>query len=248
MCTVSRFIRALVALATCTLTACGPGSTATTDGPLAALKIIHLLQGVDNAQIGFVADRALATVTFPSIAPTEDAAYLFTAADGPRKLLLLLPAATILDSTLTLVPNTFYTIVTTGTRGASGTAAPQFVILQNDMTRVLGGNVRFRFIHGAVASGPVDVHIRPDTGGFAAATRFAAAVPFRGGTRIEAPVGGNRTVCVIGAGVLPTPNGSNCRALRSYGVPPGAALTAVLRDPVGTETTPGILFTLDRTP
>jgi len=248
MCTVSRSTRALVALAICTLTACGPGSTATEDGPLAALKIIHLMQGVDNAQIGFVSERALATVTFPSIAPTEDAAYLFTAAAGPRKLLLLLPTATILDSTLTLLPNTFYTIVTTGTRGASGAAAPAFVILQNDMTRVLGGNVRFRFIHGAMAGGPVDVHIRPDTGGFAAATRFSAAVAFRGSMRIEAPVGGNRTVCVIGAGVLPTPNGSNCRALRSYGVPPGTALTAVLRDPIATETTPDLLFTLDRTP
>ena len=245
---VFRSIRAIVALTVCTLSACRLDSTRTEDGPLAALKVIHLMQGVDNAQLGFETGRPLATVTFLSIAPTEDAAYLFAAADGPRKLLLLLPTATILDTTLTLVPNTHYTIVTTGTRGASGAAAPAFVILQNNMTRVLGGNVRFRFIHGAVDTGPVDVHISPDTGGFAAATRFSAAVPFRGTTRIEAPVGGTRTVCVIGAGVLPTLNGSNCSALSAYAVPPGVALTVVLRSPSSTETAPGILYTLDRAP
>lgn len=245
---VFRSIRAIVALTVCTLTACRLDSTRPDEGPLAALKVIHLMQGVDNAQFGFETGRSLATVTFSSIAPTEDAAYFFAAADSPRKLLLLLPTATILDTTVTLVQNAYYTVVTTGTRGASGAAAPAFLILQNDMTRVLGGNVRFRFIHGAVASGPVDVHISPDSGGLNAATRIADAVPFRGSTRIESPVGGTRTVCVIGAGVLPTPNGSNCSALRTYAVPPGVALTAVLRDPLGTETTPGLLYTLDRTP
>jgi len=245
---VFRSIRAIIALTVSTLSACGLDSTRAEEGPLAALKVIHLMQGVDNAQIGFETGRALATVTFSNVAPTEDAAYLFTAADGPRKLLLLLPTSTILDSTLTLLPNTHYTVVTTGTLGASGAAAPAFVILQNNMTRVLGGNVRFRFIHGAAATGPVDVHISPDSGGFDTATRIADAVPFRGNARIEAAVGGTRTVCVIAAGVRPLPNGSNCAALRSYGVPPGAVLTAALRDPIGTEARSGILYTLDRNP
>jgi hypothetical protein len=236
-------VLALVTVASCKL----PSATGET-GPLAAVKVINLLQGVDNASIGFETGRPLSMIAYPSVAPVEDGTYFFVSAAGPRQLRVLLTTATVLDSTVTFTPEQYYTIVTLGTQGTTGVGAPGYLVLLNNMTPVSTGNVRFRFIHGAARVGAVDVYNVADTGSFSLAARLFERVLYRGSVTIESRTAGNRGLCVIAAGTLPTSNGSNCLALRLYGVGGGSGLTAALREPTAAETAPAILFTLDRSP
>jgi hypothetical protein len=244
MCAVRRAaVLALVTVASCKLP-----STADQSGPLAAVKVINLLQGVDNASIGFETGRPLSVIAFPSVAPVENGTYFFVSAAGPRQLRVLLTTATVLDSTVTFTPEQYYTIVTLGTRGSTGASAPGYLVLLNNMTPVSTGNVRFRFIHGAASVGAVDVYNVADTGSFNLSARLFERVLYRGSVTIESRTAGNRGLCVIAAGTLPTSNGSNCLALRLYGVGGGSGLTGALREPTAAETAPAILFTLDRSP
>ena len=212
------------------------------------MKVINLLQGVDNASIGFETGRPLSVIAFPSVAPVENASYFFVSAAGPRQLRVLLTTVTVLDSTVTFTPQQYYTIVTLGTRGTTGAGAPGYLVLLNNMTPVTTGNVRFRFIHGAERVGAVDVYNVVDSVSFSVSSRLFERVAYRGSVTIESRTAGNRGLCVIAAGTLPTSNGSNCLALRFYGVGGGSGLTAALREPTAAETAPAILLTLDRSP
>jgi hypothetical protein len=244
-----RSARTAAALAVAMLaSSCLSPVTADQSGPQAAVKVINLLQGVDNASIGFETGRPLSVIAYPSIAPTENGSYFFVSAAGPRQLRVLLTTSTVLDSTVTFTPQQYYTIVTTGTRGATGAGAPGYLVLLNNMSPVATGQIRLRFIHGASSVGAVDVYNTADTSTFTPASRLFQGVPYRGSMTIESPTAGNRGLCVIASGTVPTANGSNCLALRLYGVGGGAGLTAALREPTASETAPAILFTLDRTP
>ena len=241
-------VRSVAVVTLMMLASCKLDTNVAATGPTAAVKLINLLQGAENASIGFETGRPLSVIGFPSIAPTEASSYFFVTAGAPRQLRVLLTSATVLDSTVTFAANQYYTIVTTGLRTARDAAAPSYLILQNNMSAVTTGNVRFRFVHGATATARVDVHVAADSATFDATSLLFANVPYRGTATVESRIAGNRKICVIVTGVLPSPAGSNCASLRRFGVASGVVVTVALRDPAGTETTPGVLLTLDRTP
>lgn len=247
---VIRAARSAVLFAVVALTSCSLDSSPPTDDstPRAAVKVINLLQGVDNALIGFETGRPLTVIAYPSVAPTEPGTYFFVPAAVPKQLRVLLTTATVLDSTVTFADRQTYTIFTLGSRTATGVTGPGYLVLQNNMTVVANGGVRLRFVHGATATVPVDVHVIADSAAFTAAPALMQNVRYRGTATVEARLAGNRRLCVIATGVVPTATGSNCLAVLSVGVAPGISVTAALRDPVGTETTPGVLLTVDRTP
>lgn len=243
-----RVARHAVVLAAMALTSCTLENGTGDSGPVAAIKVVNLLQGVDNASIGFETGRPLSVIAFPSIAPVDAAAYYFVAAGVPRQLRVLRTTSTVLDSTVTFTANLYYTIVLTGSTTGTGIRAPGYLVLQNNMGAVTTGSVRFRFVHGATGTASVDVHVAADSVAFDATTSLMQDIPFRGTATSEARLAGNQKVCVIATGVKPTATGSNCAAVRAFGVSSGIGMTAALRDPSATETVPGLLLTLDRTP
>jgi hypothetical protein len=246
---VMRFRASLLLLSASALAACGDDDTTAPVAQSANVKIIHAIAGANGVDIGVADTRPLTGVNFTAVAPAAAGAYLTLPAATPLRLRVFLGGTTVIDSTTTLTPNGNFTVIASGAPGGTGATAPRFIVLQDDVSRPAGGNIRLRAVHAAAGVGNVDIHAAAANSSFSTATRVFAAVPFRGAGAVEVPAG-TYQLCVIGAGVAPLANGSNCAILASTGaVAAGTVATAFARDAnAPAETAPQLQITVDRLP
>ena len=244
-----RFRFPMLVLSATALAACSDDDPIAPVAQSANVKIIHAIAGANGVDIGVADARPLTAVNFTAVAPAAAATYLALPAATPLRLRVFLGAATVIDSTTNLTPNGNFTVFASGAATGTGATAPKFILLQDNVTAPAAGSIRLRAVHAAASVGNVDIHAAAVGATFSATTRVFTAVAFRGAGTVEVPAG-NYQLCVIGAGVTPTANGSTCAILRNTGaVAAGTVATAFARDAnAPSETAPQLQLTVDRNP
>jgi hypothetical protein len=231
------------------LASCGKDDGVAPVSASARVKVVNAIAGANGVDFAVGDQRTFTGLSFTAVAPSLLGTYTALPAETPLRLRVYLGSATLIDSTVTLLADVSYTLVATGTSSGTGTSAPRFVLLQDNVTAPASGSLRLRALHAATSVGTVDIHAVLAGTQFGATTRSFANLSFRSAGSVDVP-SGTYQVCVLGAGVTPTPTGTNCAILISTGVQPaGTAFTALARDAnTPAETTPQLQFVIDRAP
>ena len=232
-----------------TIAACGKEDTLAPVSASARVKVINAIAGANGVDFAVGDQRTFTALNFTSVAPALPGTYTALPAETPLRLRVYLGSVTLIDSTMTLITDASYSLIVSGRSGGTGAAAPRFILLQDNIVPPAAGAIRLRALHAAPGVGSVDVHAALTGTQFSATTRTFASLGFRAASTVDAPFG-TYQICVLGAGVTPTANGSNCTILISTGViPAGSVVTALVRDPnTPTETTSQIQVAIDRSP
>jgi hypothetical protein len=143
----------------------------------------------------------------------------------------------ILDTTLTLAANTYYTILHTGFARAGATPHQQFVLLTDSKPNVAANQVAIRAFVAASGIGPVDVYATKDT---ATATALPSAASFSGVTFGTPSAYVNFTPGSLAFQVFAS--GTTTPTLTKVPAPAGAAQQPLL-DPVAGTTIGGTALT-----
>ena len=246
-----RFQPAAILLGALALAACNDDDETTT--PVvqnANVKVVHAIAnaGTVSVQIDNNAP-AITGFNFRDIRPAAAGQYLQIPVGARRLRTNLANGQTAIDLTPTLTANSNLTVVAAGTAGGTGTLAPAYIVLTDDVSAPTANQVRIRPVHAASSVGNVDIHAST-TGAlaFGTGTRIFPNVPFRASGTTSVPAG-NYTLCVIGAGTTPTANGSNCAILAPTGpLAAGTVATGFATDAPTTGGAPALVLTVDRAP
>lgn len=232
-----------------TLAACGKDDTLAPVSASARVKVINAIGGANGVDFAVGDQRTFTALNFTSVAPSLPGTYTALPAETPLRLRVYLGSATLIDSTVTLIADASYSLIASGTSNGTGAAAPRFILLQDNLSTLAAGAIRLRALHAAPGVASVDVHAALTGTQFSITTRTFASLGFRAASTVDVP-SGTYQICVLGAGLTPTANGSNCAILLSTGViSAGSVVTAMVRDPnTPSETTPRIQVTIDRSP
>ena len=218
----------------------------------AGVKVVHAIANagavsvlVDNTP---VATNFTFPNVFPSVAGAADPLYASVDAGSRRLRVNLANGTTAIDQTATLAAGANYTVIAAGTAGGSGTLAPAYILLTDDVSAPSAGNIRLRAVHAASAVPAVDISVASGTTAPFTWTRAFQNVAFRQSGSATVPAG-TYSVCVTLAGTAPNATGANCAILASTGaVAAGTVATAIARDPATGQTAPSLLLTVDRRP
>ena len=242
-------LRTLALILAAALTACGKDDSVAPVSASARVKVIQAIAGAGSIDFGVGDQKTFTGLTFGTVAPSLPGSYTSLPAETALRLRAYPGATAIIDSTATLLTDLSYTIVASGTANGTGAAAPRFIILRDNVSAPASGAIRIRGLHAGAAAGAVDVHVALAGTVLSTSTRVFSSLGFRSAAVVDIPAG-TYQLCVIGAGLTPTPNGSNCGIYLSTNVfSPGTILTAMLRDPnTPSETTPQLQLIVDRTP
>lgn len=242
-------LRTLALIVAATLTGCGKDNSVAPVSASARVKVIQAVAGASSIDFGVGDQKTFTGMTFTMVAPSLPGSYTALPAETPLRLRAYLGATTIIDSTVTLLTDLSYTIIASGRASGTGASAPRFVILQDNLTSPASGSIRLRALHAAAAAGSVDVHAALAGAVLSTSTRVFSSLGFRSVAAVDVPAG-TYQLCIIGAGLTPTANGSNCGIYIPTSVfATGTVVTEMLRDPnTPSETTPQLQLIVDRTP
>lgn len=181
---LSRF--ALLGIGLAAMAACSSdtGSTTTPIGPLTYVRYVqampdtgevdvHVVDKVENLNF---ADPGTGYTPYQWVSPYQGIAAgsrHFRVFSDMRSNDINVVSQVILDTTITLAANTYYTILHTGYARAGSTPKQHFVVLQDAVPTPSSAQVAIRAVVAAPGIGPVDVYTPSDTG---AATPSSAAI------------------------------------------------------------------------
>jgi hypothetical protein len=155
-----RKLTAVVALALTSLAACSDDD-GTNPIPQGRVRVVHAIPNLGAADVLFGADLKKADLAYKGVyenasTPAGNVTVKFRKADATADLVSVAQAVTSGRS---------YTIVALGTQ-----AAPQSLVLTDDVAAPAAGKARVRVAHAAASQGAVDVYVLEDADDLATAT------------------------------------------------------------------------------
>lgn len=176
----------LLAIALAGAGACGGDSNGatTSPGPLAYVRYVQAMPDTGQVDVRLV-DQV---ENFPALAVGYRSVTPFQGVKAGSRHFRVFPTSTdptiasqiILDTTITLAANTYYTILHTGYARTGQTPKQRFVVLQDALPTPTTSQVAIRALVASPGMGPVDAYTPTDTGAATPATAAFAAVAFNG--------------------------------------------------------------------
>ena len=195
---MKQLLRFLLLLALAVTSGCGGGSTSMSNS---SAQLRSIVTSGDNSGFDVQVDGH-------TVFPQGGMVTYKPAAVGSHTLQVAAPGT---DTALTslaanFAANSSHTVVTSG--NTEGQSLTEFLVTE-DTSAPPSGQIKFRFVHGAHAVGPIDIYVA-DAGNALPGTPTFANVPFKAATPVMLRPDQSFSVCWVNAGTTFGPFDGRC--------------------------------------
>lgn len=216
---------------------CGGGYSSAQNSSTAQVRILQASSDLGNVDVqvngNTIATNLMSGQTFPT--QTTNYSSVKSGSAHYQEFATGTVSPALVDTQLTLSPNTYYTVITAGEESSASLAT---ILLTDDHVAPASGQLRLRFVNAASEVGPMDLYFASANSGFPAAPSVPA-LAFKSSTSYSSFSGTSVQLCVNPAGVPPTSSGGVGGVIPSclmsltlqFQSPPQNSMTFLFLDP-----------------
>ena len=237
---------------------CGGGYSSSQNSSTAQVRILQASSDLGNVDVQVNGNTIAANLASGQTFPTQTTNYSTVKSGSAhyQEFATGTVSPALLDTQLTLSPNTYYTVVTAGEESSASLGT---ILLPDDHVAPASGQLRLRFVNAASEVGPMDLYFASANSGFPAIPSVPA-LAFKSSTTYLSFSGNSVQLCANPAGVPPTSSGGVGGVIPSclmsvtlqFQSPPQNSMTLLFLDPPilpansppGTFTAPVVLKTI----
>jgi Domain of unknown function (DUF4397) len=228
----------LVLLVSLVTANCGSGSSSPPqNSSTAQVRILQASGDLGNVDVQVNGTAIVTDLASGQTFPTQTTNYANVKAGSAHYQEFATGTASpaLVDTHLTLSPNTFYTVITAGEQSSASLGT---ILLTDDHVAPAPGHLRLRFVNAASDVGPIDLYFASASSGFPT-TPSVPALAFKSSTTYLSFSGTSVQLCANTAGVPPTSSGGIGGVIPSclmsvtlqFQSPPQNSMTFLFLDP-----------------